>query len=172
MRSDCFTIRGLTVFVDIEFLPPKPPVSDAIDRTDVHIPRSLSTHNDELILQGPKARLKAGPSKSALQSFFFPVSFCKPLMNTQYHTSSFEELVFLRTLNCGRSICPVCSGSGNHLGEWSILVHSRSLAFWNRLKPRSGRHLGNVSVSVIEESTPAPFVSVIFHPVEEELDVV
>ncbi|GKG41701.1 hypothetical protein Tco_0473452, partial [Tanacetum coccineum] len=35
LRSDCFTIRGLTVFVDVEFLSPKPPVSDAIDRTDV-----------------------------------------------------------------------------------------------------------------------------------------
>ncbi|GKF68043.1 hypothetical protein Tco_0197722, partial [Tanacetum coccineum] len=25
----------ISIFVDIEFLPPKPPVSDAIDRTDV-----------------------------------------------------------------------------------------------------------------------------------------
>ncbi|GKA59651.1 gag-pol polyprotein [Tanacetum coccineum] len=45
LRSDCFTIRGLTVFVDIEFLPPKPPVSDAIDRTDVIFAFTL-THND------------------------------------------------------------------------------------------------------------------------------
>ncbi|GJW04778.1 hypothetical protein Tco_1563634 [Tanacetum coccineum] len=35
LRSDCFTIRGLTVFVDVEFLSSKPPVSDAIGRTDV-----------------------------------------------------------------------------------------------------------------------------------------
>ncbi|GJZ21524.1 hypothetical protein Tco_0558563 [Tanacetum coccineum] len=42
LRSDGFTIRGLTVFVDVEFLSPKPPVSDAIGRTDVIFPFALN----------------------------------------------------------------------------------------------------------------------------------
>ncbi|GKF44444.1 hypothetical protein Tco_0130996, partial [Tanacetum coccineum] len=37
LRSDCFMIRGLTVFVDVEFFSSKPLVSDAIGRTDVII---------------------------------------------------------------------------------------------------------------------------------------
>ncbi|GKB94800.1 hypothetical protein Tco_0980937 [Tanacetum coccineum] len=52
MRSDCFTIKGLTVFVDIEFLSPKPPVSDAIDRTDVIFAFTLNHKKIGTILQG------------------------------------------------------------------------------------------------------------------------
>ncbi|GJX93277.1 hypothetical protein Tco_0347863 [Tanacetum coccineum] len=44
VRSDSFTIRGLTVFIDIEFLPPKPPMSDAIDRTNVIFAFTLNPH--------------------------------------------------------------------------------------------------------------------------------
>ncbi|GKB76758.1 hypothetical protein Tco_0943653 [Tanacetum coccineum] len=50
----------------------------------------------------------------------------------------------------GMYFAQLFSSSGNHSGG---MVHSGSgvagpLAFWNRLKPRSGRHLGNVSVNV------------------------
>ncbi|GKB40264.1 hypothetical protein Tco_0885206 [Tanacetum coccineum] len=45
MRSDSFTIRGLTVFVDIEFLILN--TSECcLDSTDVSYSRSLSTHNE------------------------------------------------------------------------------------------------------------------------------
>ncbi|GKB28328.1 putative reverse transcriptase domain, ribonuclease H-like domain, aspartic peptidase domain protein [Tanacetum coccineum] len=44
--TDESLLRGLTVFVDIEFLLLNPPVSDAIDANDGHNSCSLSTHND------------------------------------------------------------------------------------------------------------------------------
>ncbi|GKA42610.1 hypothetical protein Tco_0735270 [Tanacetum coccineum] len=60
LRSDCFTIRGLTVFVDVEFLSSKPPVSDAIGRTDVIFAftfnptkKNIKKKKIELILNGP-----------------------------------------------------------------------------------------------------------------------
>ncbi|GJR86670.1 hypothetical protein Tco_0210681 [Tanacetum coccineum] len=104
MGSDAFTIRGTHVFVDIEFLPPKPPVSDAIDRTDVILAFTLKPNNDwKIFLQGHKRtvlmkgfnKVESGPSKSALRAFSFQFHLQNHLMNDQFHSLPLK-LGFLR----------------------------------------------------------------------------
>ncbi|GJZ35923.1 reverse transcriptase domain-containing protein [Tanacetum coccineum] len=153
------------LFTIVEFLP-LTPVSDALDRTDVIFAFTLQpTMKEDLILQGkslelrlisyprpggpPKGsgsyyyfsdfaltKLKAGPSKSALQSFFFPVRLQNHLMRPIYNYVLVpgNHLVGMVHSGSGEADCSECFDSGSDL--------------------------------CIEESAPTSLVLVICHPVE------
>ncbi|GJS13969.1 hypothetical protein Tco_0408441 [Tanacetum coccineum] len=117
------------MFVDIEFLPPKPPVSDDIDRTDVIFAFTLNPQRWTLIFL---QRQSLG-----LSSFMY---VCRTNLyeRPDIHSSSFESLFSSDLLTLWRDgICPVLFGSRNIWGNgpfwFRLLAGSR---FLDRLKPR------------------------------------
>ncbi|GJQ95788.1 hypothetical protein Tco_0006927 [Tanacetum coccineum] len=178
--------EGLTVFIDVEFLSPKPPVSYAIDRIDVIFAFTL-THNDGtyfskaeilvkedlwfdrkdvVLMKGSLTKLKAGPSRSALQSFFFPVHLQNHLMN---------DPISYVLHGLSRSGIGLTS-SGRYLGMWSV-VSVRNIIevipfilHWNVICRLLQKCLDSGSDLCIDESAPASLVLVICHPVEEVIE--
>ncbi|GJR92827.1 hypothetical protein Tco_0265001 [Tanacetum coccineum] len=157
LRSDCFTIRGLTVFVDIEFLPPKPPVSDAIDCTDQLVAFNPSDIEDRHCSGERLKRLNVGPLIQALQSFFFPFR----TLNVAAYYAFCPVVFWLREIISGKIVLLVHAYAGLSLLE-SALTSSGSDT-WEYCSECSD----SGSDLCIEESAPVSLVfHVICHPVE------